>query len=150
MSMIKDIVRTAVTEEVVREVQKKFKQKYNQSLNTKQALWILGFEVKEKGDYRWTEHNVRCQFMPSKVFMTKVYHGVLRNELETRNMIVDGKKRTFPVVDDLGNLCYTNNSHSLRRLYEEVTVVTADMIPEELIDISEVEQEGYYTSEGLA
>lgn len=124
MSLIKN-PPAAITEDAVQKFQHLYQDKHNIEIDKTQALWLLGFHT--GGEVELRKHLVRSQICKHKVFDTWVYHGFVRNELKTKNSV--------PVVDEKGKLCYTNNLHPLHFLYEQVEVVTGDVIPEDVVDI---------------
>ena len=129
MSLIKHIVRAAITEDAVQKFQHLYQNKHNIEIDKTQALWLLGFHTGKEVELR--KHLVRSQICKHKVFDTWVYHGFVRNTLQTQKV----DSHTVPMVDDKGKLCYTNTLHPLHSLYEQVEVVTGDVIPENIVDI---------------
>ena len=137
MSLIKDIVRCAITEDAVQKFQKLYNDKNNIEIGKTQALWLLGFDT-TKGEVELKNHRVRSQLNKYETFETYVYHGFLRNNLKTEKVTINGETRTIPMVDSKGNLCYTSQSHPFRKMYEQNEIVTFDVIPKEVQSILEI------------
>lgn len=129
MSLIKHIVRAAITEDAVQKFQHLYQDKHNIEIDKKQALWLLGFHTGKEIELH--KHLVRSQMCRHKVFEAYVYHGFVRNTIKTETV----DSHTIPMVDTKGKLCYTNNLHPMASLYESVEVVTGDAIPDDVEDI---------------
>lgn len=103
------------------------------------VLFFLGFRIDfdrindpyQLDYYTEEEKRIRCANKPYMTYVTTIYNGYVRKQLNSMKM-VDGKK--VPVYDKF-------KWHCMKGLYEKVEVVTVDTIPVELTeDINNIGQ----------
>lgn len=112
-----------ITLEAVNKLKTLYQEKYGEEINTNQALFIAGFKVKKGTQMKPQLKNYRIQAYPSKIANGLVFSGMVRNCVQS--------------VDENGKIVYNTNPHPLHNLYQEVSVVTGDIIPKDCIDILE-------------
>lgn len=125
-----------ITQEVLERVKKVFFNKYEMTMTDKQALWMCGFIVDDHNVSLFVQNQLyRHQTKPHMVSEGMVWHGWVRNEVDTVNPI-----------DHKGRIRYTNKYHHMQPIYFSCETVTGDMITEDFVmNILDVGDEREYT-----
>lgn len=114
-------IPAGITQEALEVVKKIHYDCHGERLTDKAALFLVGMCNTQED-----EHFFRYQTMPSKVMKGIVHKGYVRNQVNREQPVVDGK------------INYTETYHPLARLYEQVEIVTGDLVSKYAMDILEI------------
>lgn len=126
----------AICQEALDAIKALWSKKHNEYINNYQALHLAGIKVGGASDddqhisLQHYEHQYRHQDNPTRVSRGVVWHGWVRNTVDS--------------VDSRGKIKYSHKYHPLQSLYNSVEVVTGTKLVKDWVDILDVGHLDHY------
>ena len=125
MSFHNKTMPIAITSEIVEAVMK------HKNIGERAALFLLGFRLDV--NLMSKIHQVRHPQKPYLLYTTKVFHGLLRNQVKQAR---DAMGNVTAALNQQGQVLYTEEYHPMKLTYETYTIVgMEDVSKHELTNI---------------